>query len=343
MKIAYIYDDAIGLHSYGKNHPMNPFRISLVHSLVKSYKLDSKMDLYSPQLVPVTYHPSEYIEQLGTVHTVDCPSFENIKEFSVRYASASVNAAQLINSGAHDIVINWAGGLHHAHKSEASGFCFTNDIVMAIQELLRANERVMYIDIDVHHGDGVEEAFYDNDRVLTLSLHKFGDGFFPETGSLIISDAKAINVPLRSGIDDASYQYIYRPIVRAAIEKFRPNVIVYQSGADSLGEDRLGVFNLSIQGHAQCLEFVKHFGIPMLILGGGGYTIHNVSRCWAYETATVCGAEIPEIVPEDNQFLHLFGPDYSSTPRFFEKHSNQNKKKYMDAITSFVMKKIDNF
>ncbi|ELA41910.1 uncharacterized protein VICG_01094 [Vittaforma corneae ATCC 50505] len=343
MKIAYMYDETIGLHSYGKDHPMNPFRITMTHSLVKSYQLEHYLDLYAPTKVPITYHSDEYLKSIGVKETPDCPVFENIFDFCERYASASINGAFILNSGLYNCVINWAGGLHHAKKEEASGFCFVNDIVMAILELLSKYERVMYIDVDVHHGDGVEEAFLDNDRVLTLSLHKYGDGFFPDTGTLITGDWKALNVPLQNGIDDDSYKYIFEPVVSNAIRKFKPNVIVYQSGADSLAEDKLGTFSLSIKGHAECLKFVMSYEIPLLVLGGGGYTIHNVARCWAYETAVLCGAPIPDVIPDDNPFRQYFEPNFETNPEFYHKHANQNRKKYLDSIIEFLQDKIDKF
>lgn len=121
-----------------------------------------------------------------------------------------------MNRGLCDIAINWAGGLHHAKKSEASGFCYVNDIVLGILELLRYYARVLYIDIDVHHGDGVEEAFYTTDRVMTVSFHKYGE-FFPGTGELKdvgVQKGKyySVNVPLRDGIDDDSYQSTFEPV-----------------------------------------------------------------------------------------------------------------------------------
>jgi histone deacetylase 1/2 len=121
-----------------------------------------------------------------------------------------------LNRGLCDIAINWAGGLHHAKKSEASGFCYVNDIVLGILELLRYYARVLYIDIDVHHGDGVEEAFYTTDRVMTVSFHKYGE-FFPGTGELKdvgVQKGKyySVNVPLRDGIDDESYRTTFEPV-----------------------------------------------------------------------------------------------------------------------------------
>ena len=345
-KVAYIYDDTIGLYNYGKDHPMNPIRISMTHSLVKSIKLDKEMDLYIPSRVKLTYHTKEYLKSVGEVVTDDCPAFEGIVEYVTRYCSASINGALLINSGEYENVVNWSGGLHHAHKNEPSGFCFANDIVMAIQELLCKHEKVMYIDIDVHHGDGVEEAFYDNDRVLTLSLHKHGEGFFPNTGDLVLSTKKCVNVPLQTGIDDEMYKYVYEPIVENCIRKFKPNVIVFQAGADSLAEDKLGPFSLSIQGHANCLKFIKKFDIPILLLGGGGYTIKNVARCWAYETAILAGREdkIDHTISRSDTFREHYEPELSLLPELVSKHRiNFNGKRYIDNIMSHIQEKIDKF
>ena len=131
----------------------------------------------------------------------------------------------MLNHGEADICINWAGGMHHAKKSEASGFCYTNDIVLGILELLKYNERVLYVDIDVHHGDGVEEAFYCTNRVMTVSFHKFGD-FFPGTGDLASIGAKkgkhyAVNVPLHAGIDDTSYVELFKTVCERHIPNYR--------------------------------------------------------------------------------------------------------------------------
>lgn len=146
----------------------------------------------------------------------DCPIFEKMYNFCQQYAGGSLDAAVRLNHKLNDICVNWSGGLHHAKKTEASGFCYINDIVLAILELLKYHARVMYIDIDIHHGDGVEEAFYNCDRVMTVSFHKFGD-YFPGTGDIDEIGVKkgkyfAVNVPLDDGIDDATYEAIFRPV-----------------------------------------------------------------------------------------------------------------------------------
>lgn len=136
--------------------------------------------------------------------------------FTQIYSGGSIDGARLINTNQADIAINWGGGLHHAKKIEASGFCYINDIVLGALELLKYHNRVLYIDIDVHHGDGVEEAFYLTNRVMTLSFHRFGD-FFPGTGSITDigeDDGKhyAMNVPLKKGIDDDNYLNVFKTV-----------------------------------------------------------------------------------------------------------------------------------
>jgi histone deacetylase 1/2 len=150
-------------------------------------------------------------------------------------------------------------------------------------------QRVLYVDIDVHHGDGVEEAFYTTDRVMTVSFHKYGD-FFPGTGHIKdigVGKGKnyALNIPLKDGMDDECFRALFRPLIQKVMEVYQPDAVVLQCGADSLSGDRLGCFNLSVKGHADCLRFIRSFNVPLMVLGGGGYTIRNVARCWCYEVS----------------------------------------------------------
>lgn len=245
----------------------------------------------------------------------DCPVFDGLYEFCQISAGGSIAGAVKLNQGQSDVTINWAGGLHHAKRGEASGFCYVNDIVLAILELLKYHNRVLYVDIDVHHGDGVEEAFYTTDRVMTVSFHKHGE-FFPGTGDIHdVGVGKgryySVNVPLRDGIDDESYRSIFEPVMSHVMQWYQPGAVILQCGADSLAGDRLGSFNLSHRGHGHCVEFMSSFGVPLMLLGGGGYTIRNVARCWAYETAKVVGIdELPEAIPF-NDYFEYYGPDYS--------------------------------
>ncbi|OMJ09553.1 Histone deacetylase RPD3 [Smittium culicis] len=273
----------------------------------------------------------------------DCPVFDGMFDFFSLSAGSSMEGAARLNRGFSDICINWSGGLHHAKKSEASGFCYINDIVLAILELLRHHSRVLYIDIDVHHGDGVEEAFYTTDRVMTCSFHKYGE-FFPGTGDLRdIGESKgkyySVNFPLKDGINDESYLTVFVPVIKAIIEWYQPGAIVLQCGTDSLAGDKIGCFNLSMDGHAQCVDFVKSFDLPILVLGGGGYSIRNVSRTWAYETGVLVGAEMDRNLPF-NDYMDYYGPDYTlNVPS--RNLENRNTPEYLDRIKTQVLQNLE--
>ncbi|WZN67211.1 histone deacetylase [Chloropicon roscoffensis] len=242
-RISYFYDAEVGSVYYGPNHPMKPHRLCMTHHLVMGYELHKQMELYRPRKAhPVElaqFHSEDYVDFLARVtpeHVSenlqqlqrynlgeDCPIFEGLFNFCQVYTGGSIDGATRLNHGLSDIAINWAGGLHHAKKREASGFCYINDLVLAILELLKYHPRVLYLDIDVHHGDGVEEAFYLTDRVMTVSFHKYGDYFFPGTGDVKdVGEKKgkycSVNVPLRDGIDDVTFQRIFQPVMRKVME-----------------------------------------------------------------------------------------------------------------------------
>ncbi|ESK86297.1 histone deacetylase rpd3 [Moniliophthora roreri MCA 2997] len=334
-KVAYYYDADVGSYTYGIHHPMKPHRIRMAHELIGAYDMFEKMHILRPKHASpeamTAFHTDEYINFLhkvtpetaqdmtfhGTRFLVgdDNPPFEGVFEFCSISAGGSIDAANRIASGAADIAINWAGGLHHAKKREASGFCYINDIVLGILELLRTYSRVLYIDIDCHHGDGVEEAFYTTDRVMTCSFHKYGE-YFPGTGTQEDrgrdkGKGYSINVPLKDGMTDESFKSIFEPIMAKIIEVYRPSAIVLQCGADSLSGDKLGCFNVTMEGHAHCVQFIRQYNIPLILLGGGGYTVKNVARVWTYETACALGIE-KEIDPNLpwNEYFEWFGPRY---------------------------------
>ncbi|XP_035465959.1 histone deacetylase 1 isoform X1 [Scophthalmus maximus] len=353
-KVCYYYDGDVGNYYYGQGHPMKPHRIRMTHNLLLNYGLYRKMEIYRPHKASgeemTKYHSDDYIKFLRSIRPdnmseyskqmqrfnvgEDCPVFDGLFEFCQLSGGGSVAGAVKLNKQQTDIAINWAGGLHHAKKSEASGFCYVNDIVLAILELLKYHQRVLYIDIDIHHGDGVEEAFYTTDRVMTVSFHKYGE-YFPGTGDLRdIGAGKgkyyAVNYPLRDGIDDESYEAIFKPIMAKVMEMYQPSAVVLQCGADSLSGDRLGCFNLTIKGHAKCVEYMKSFNLPLLMLGGGGYTIRNVARCWTYETAVALDSSIPNELPY-NDYFEYFGPDFKLhiSP---SNMTNQNTNDYLEKI-----------
>lgn len=293
----------------------------------------------------------------------DCPIFAEVYDFCCMYAGASLAGARKLSAGSTDIAINWSGGLHHAKRGEASGFCYVNDIVLAILEMLRSGDaisnipsftypyiiryfpRVLYIDIDIHHGDGVELAFYQSNRVMTVSFHKYTGDFFPGTGKLDDNGSKdgkyfSLNVPLQDGIDDDMYLTIFKTVIDDTVTAYRPSAIVLQCGADSLGCDRLGAFNLSIAAHGECVNFVRKYNVPLLILGGGGYTIKNVSRCWTYETAVLVGAAIPDELPVTVYDAFFQDSQWKLHPPLTGKVENQNSPLSLQRITTSIRSKL---
>ena len=151
----------------------------------------------------------------------------------------------------------------------------------------------------------------------------------------------SVNVPLKDGIDDQSYRHLFRPVMQAVVEFYRPGAIVLQCGADSLGCDRLGCFNLTTRGHGECVEFMKGFGLPMLVLGGGGYTIRNVARCWTYETSILLESEISNDLPY-NDYFEYFSPDFQLHPDTGTRIDNQNSRQYLEQLKSKVIDNLRN-
>ncbi|CAO3655642.1 unnamed protein product [Mucor fragilis] len=363
-RVAYFHDEGVGNYHYGERHPMKPHRLTLTNHLVLKYGMHDKMEIFQPRRATddeiLNFHSSDYVDFLKRVTPDnadnyeklfqrfnvgdDCPIFDGIYDFCQRYAGATIEASRKLIANGADICINWSGGLHHAKKSEASGFCYVNDIVLGTLELLRYFPRVLYIDIDIHHGDGVQEAFYSTDRVMTVSFHKYNGDFFPGTGHIDeigsnLGKYYSLNVPLRDGIDDEAYVWMFKEVIDAVIGHFRPSAIVLQCGADSLGCDRLGCFNLSIRAHGQCVQIVKDYKIPLLVVGGGGYTVRNVARCWTYETSVLTNTTLSEDLPP-NEYRDFFKPDYKLHPDLKGRVENQNDRTYLLKVRQRVMEQL---
>ncbi|PSC69941.1 histone deacetylase [Micractinium conductrix] len=366
--VAYFFDEELCNYNYGGGNPMRPHRHRLTTNLVRGYGLDDKMKVFRPpprsREEIMHFHADDYVDfltsvtpenqeefmmqmrrfNLGPVGEADCPVFDGMMEYFQIYSGGSVGGASLLNEGEAQVVMNWSGGMHHAKKGEASGFCYINDIVLAILELLKVHQRVLYVDIDIHHGDGVEEAFYTTNRVMTVSFHKYGD-FFPGTGALgdtghAEGKLYSVNVPLQEGMDDESYKYVYEPVMQKVMELYQPGAIVMCCGADSLSGDKLGCFNLSIQGHSACIEFLARFNIPMLVLGGGGYTMRNVARCWCYETGRMLGLDLPDDIPERGTVGYDYFMDTHKLRIAVSNMKNANTRESLDRIRTTVLENL---
>jgi acetoin utilization protein AcuC len=316
MKTAFIYTDRFGSFSYGADHPMRPLRLKLTYELIKEKGL---IDLPDMSLIEARkahddeilfFHTPEYLKVLkeadtGEVPQVgisyglgygDNPAFRGVFEWSAYSTGASLQAAELVSRGDAGIAFNIAGGLHHAMPGRAAGFCYLNDPAVAINYLAGLGKRVAYVDIDAHHGDGVEAAFYDTDRVLTISLHESGQWLFPGTG--FSSDTGkgdgrgfSVNLPFPPGTGDRLFLKGFNEIVPTFIEAFKPDILVTQLGVDSFASDPITHMGLTTNGFEEMVKAFKSFGIPWVALGGGGYEMDNVKRAWTLAWAVMNAVE----------------------------------------------------
>jgi acetoin utilization protein AcuC len=324
MKKAFIYTDAYFDYDYGVTHPLKIIRLKLTYELINASGL---LSLPSVESFPTQkaddrdlalYHSPDYLEVLKRASEGrsdpdfysyglgpgDNPVFRGVYDWSLWVVGATLQAMDYVDSGRGDIAFNIAGGLHHALKSKASGFCYINDPVIGITHLLQKGKRVLYLDIDAHHGDGVQWAFYGRKEVLTLSLHETGYTLFPGTGfENEIGEGEgegySVNVPLPPYTDDETYLWAFEEIVPPVIRVYDPDLVVTQLGVDTFFNDPLTKLNLSIQCFEKVVRRIKEIAPRWVALGGGGYDISNVARAWTLAWAVMNGIELKEPLPEE--------------------------------------------
>jgi acetoin utilization protein AcuC len=323
MKTAFIYSDDFAKYDYGAGHPLKPFRLKLTYELAKAYGLFSLPDTMLVEAKPaqeddlLLYHTRDYIDVLKAANggleipgeeryglgVGDNPIFEGVLEWSRLVTGASLQAAELVDNGEVQIAFNISGGLHHALASRASGFCYINDPVIVISSLLKRGRRVAYIDIDAHHGDGVQEAFYGTDKVLTISLHESGNYLFPGTGfegetGEGVGRGYSVNIPMPPSSDDELFVYAFNEVVPPMIERFRPDIVVGQLGVDSFLTDPLAHLNYTTNGFCEVVRRMKELSPKWIALGGGGYEITNVAKAWTLAWAIMNNVNLPDALPE---------------------------------------------
>ncbi len=234
----------------------------------------------------------------------DNPIFPGLWEAAELVAGGSLLAAQLVAEGEADRVFHFAGGLHHAMPDRASGFCYVNDAVLAIMKLRARGWRVAYVDIDAHHGDGVQFAFYNDPAVLTISTHERGDRLFPGTGFVgELGEGEglgfSVNLPLQPFTDDAVYGAAFEAVVPPLLTAFKPDVLVLQLGIDAHRTDPLTHLALSIQGFTAAVKRLLPFAPRVVALGGGGYHLPNVARAWTAAWAAMNDVLLAEPLPAE--------------------------------------------
>jgi acetoin utilization protein AcuC len=273
----------------------------------------SDRDVVAPEPVSrdalEAFHTAEYLDGLEAASrgaldpyramtlglgTPDCPVWPEMMTYLTLAAGASVTGARRIVDGRAAIAFNPSGGLHHAHAAQASGFCYLNDLVMAANVFRAAGKRVLFLDLDAHHGDGVQEAFYASKEVMTLSMHESGHTLFPGTGH--VNDmgvgeglGYSVNVPLPVGTYDAAYMRAFDQALFPLIKAYDPDAIIIELGMDTLSGDPLAHLRLTNNTPADIVERVVALGKPVLATGGGGYHVAHTVRAWALCWGVLCG------------------------------------------------------
>lgn len=316
----FFYTSHIEKYDFGAFHPLKPRRLQLTLELLECYGVFEHFPLVTSRLATEEevrlVHSEAYLAAVralseglsvpnarlfGFSEGGDNPPFRGMWEAALAYTGATVCAAEAVLEGA-PVALSLGGGLHHALPDRASGFCILNDPAIAIQLLRKRYRRVAYVDIDLHHGDGVQWIFYHDPEVLTISIHESGLWLFPGTGfTNEIGEGEAagtsVNLPLAPFTSDSIWWWAFEQIVPPVLEAFEPEAIVFQMGADPHYLDPLGHLNLTAQGWLQAVRWVKSLGKPIVALGGGGYNLTTVPRMWTLATAELAGLTLQDQVP----------------------------------------------
>jgi acetoin utilization protein AcuC len=315
-KTAFVHSPRFAEYDYGQDHPLEPGRPELTVELCQKYELLNKPWMATIEPTPASreamavFHDEDYLEALQEANngafreellefglgTADCPVFPGVYDYSALVAGATLLATDLVGKPQYDLVFNLSGGFHHAQKRNAEGFCYVNDVVIAIKGLVEKGQRVAYVDLDAHHGDGVQAAFYQEDRVLTISLHESGKTLFPWSGfETEIGSGRgrgySINVPLPPQTDDEVFLLAFNEVVPPSLAAFEPDVVFTLIGADGLLVDPLSHLSLTNNSYAEAVKALEAISPACVVLGGGGYHINSATRAWCLAWAVMNGVE----------------------------------------------------
>lgn len=319
-RVRYCYSPKFLDYHYGDNHPLKVYRLHLAYELSRLCGLLDGVPVDEPEPCPedalLRAHAPRYLEMLKAANggvlppggeeyhlgADDNPVFGGVYDWSSLVCGASLRGARSLLAGECDVYMSLSGGLHHAASAKAAGFCYLNDINVAIEELLAAGRRVMYIDVDAHHGDGVEHAYSRTDRVFTISFHESGRFAYPGTGfEHEIGDGDGIgyccNFPIYPYCDDDNYLRAFFTIVPPLVQNCRPDVLVLQLGADAMHGDPLATLNLTTHAFEKIYGYYASLDLPILALGGGGYDPFNVARAWTLALAAFRGVAVGDEIP----------------------------------------------
>ena len=320
-RAAFVYEEVQSRHVLREDHVFRPNRLQLTFELLQSYGAFKESKLVPPGAASeddiLAFHTPQYLRAVKELsqgkersdaiafnfsEQGDNPPYRGMYEVSALYAGASITAAGLVASGEADAAFNISGGLHHAAPGHASGFCVFNDAVMAIMPLVERGMRVAYVDIDAHHGDGVQDAFYQSDRVLTISLHEWGRYLFPGTGDVADTGSGAgsgysVNLPFYPYTGDDTYVWAFRQVVPPLVKGFKPDILFTQLGCDTHYLDPLTHFALTTAGYSRVVRELGMLADRWIAVGGGGYEMGVVPRMWALAYGGMIERDWPDDIP----------------------------------------------
>jgi len=337
-RLAYVYSDEFLKYDFGPGHPLTPIRLKLTHELSRMKGLfdDREINVVPPRFATEEevrlFHTEEYVSFVkrmskighGLLDLGDTPAFKGVYEVSAMTVGASLDAVDAVMSQRADHGMNISGGLHHAHEDRASGFCVFNDPAISIAYLKKKYhlDRVMYFDMDAHHGDGVMYGFYSDAGLLDVDFHEDGRYLFPGTGFTSETGEKEgegfkINIPLTPGTGDDPYLAGFREIVPTLVRAYKPEFILVQCGADSHAGDLLAHLQLTTRTFEDIITTLHKLAHEVaagriVAFGGGGYNVANVARCWTLVAATLGEAHPTDDVP--NEWNSFFRQSTNLTP-----------------------------
>jgi acetoin utilization protein AcuC len=319
-----VYSPLYRTFSYGADHPLRPTRLYLTHFLMNSFDLleGPGIRVLQPKVAEeeelLHVHTAEYIEALQRANSGehfpsafnwglgfgDNPIFPGVWDWSRLVAGGTLLALEEVAEGRSSVAFHTGGGFHHAHRSRAAGFCYLNDLAIAIARQIEQGRRILYLDIDAHHGDGVQEMFYRTDRVLTVSIHESPVYLFPGTGYVDeLGDAEGrgycVNVPLTRGSTDAIFIEAFDNVVPPLMDSFEPDLVVLQLGVDTMISDPLAHQRYTTKSLIHALKRIMdlHKG-GLMATGGGGYEMDTVARCWTLAWAILNDRDVPDELPK---------------------------------------------
>ena len=343
MRPNFYYHPRMLEYDFGPQHPFRPERLQRCVELLSRYGIETTDPAGATEEDALRVHSKNYIETFQEVDrritqdkdlglellddirfesspimqhgfaSSDNPPFPGMWQATLNFIAGTIRAAEEVRDGAK-MALTLGGGLHHCSKDRASGFCLLDDPAIACSILREKFERVAYVDIDLHHGDGVQWIWYDDPSVLTCSIHETGRKLFPGTGFSEETGAQytSLNVPLDAHTSGDVWLDAFRRGILPALERFQPQAIVLQMGSDPHFRDPLGHLMVSQQDWLEAVRDIKRLNLPTVACGGGGYNMESVIRMWSSAILVLSDIEFEDELPEDLAKSWMI-PRYSDT------------------------------